>query len=212
MRLTRTTVTCLALAAGLGGSATALTPAALAATGPARTTTTTATAAPATTAPAARAKPASTTVPTSTGEFSTWRQAQTAAGFALQRPGRTHGLHRSATISVASCDLPHKHRKRDVTAFYGTLDGSYLAIGQNNSGGLCSTFTSGVALGTFQVAGVTAHLFGDCGAAHGLPPCSTPGTILELLWKKNGVVFNADSRSEPRRTLLNFSRHLHPVG
>jgi hypothetical protein len=189
MRLTRTTVTALALAAGLAGSATALAPAALAAPGPARTS----------------------TAPAGLGEFSTWRQAQSAAGFALQRPGRTHGLHRSATISVDSCNVPHEHSKRDVTALYGTAGGRYLALGQNNSGGLCATFTSGVALGTYQVRGVTAHLFGDCGGAHGLPPCDSPGVFLELIWKKHGTVFNTNSHSEPRRTLLNFSRHLHPV-
>jgi hypothetical protein len=221
MRLTRTTVTCLALAAGLGGSAAALTPAALAATGPARTATATAataiaatvpaTTAPATTAPAA-ARPASTTAATGIGEFSTWRQAQTAAGFALRRPGRTHGLPRSATISVTRCDLPHRHSKRVVTAFYGSLTGRYLALGQNNSGRLCSTFTSGASLGTVKVSGVTAHLFGDCGAANGLPPCSSPGVFLQLLWKKDGVVFSTNSLSEPRRVLLNFSRHLHRVG
>jgi len=216
MRLTRTTVTALVLAAGLGGSATALAPAALAATGPARTAaapaSTAALAASAAAATAAPARPASTTIPADIGEFRTWRQAQTAAGFALQRPRRTHGLHRSATISVTSCDVPHEHSKRDVTAFYGTVSGRYLAIGQNNSGGLCATFTSGVALGTYQVRGVTAHLFGDCGAAHGLPPCDGPGVFLELVWKKDGIVFNANSHSEPRRTLLNFSRHLHRVG
>jgi hypothetical protein len=201
MRLTRTTVTALALAAGIGGSAAALAPAALAAS-----------ARPATTTTSASTVPASTATPASTGDFSTWRQAQTAAGFGLQRPGRTHGLHRSATISVGSCNVPHEHSKRDVTAFYGTLGGRYLALGQNNSGGLCATFTTGAALGTYQVTGVTAHLFGDCGAANGLPPCDSPGVFLELVWKKDGVVFNTNSHSEPRRTLLNFSRHLHSVG
>jgi hypothetical protein len=195
MRLTRTTVTALALAAALGGSATAVT-ATAAATAPAAL---------------AAARPVSPSAPAGTGEFSTWRQAQTAAGFALQRPRRTHGLHRAATISVDSCNVPHEHSKRDVTAFYGTLGGRYLALGQNNSGGLCAAFTSGVALGTYQVRGVTAHLFGDCGAAHGLPPCDRPGVFLELVWKKNGTVFNTNSHSEPRRTLLNFSRHLRAV-
>jgi hypothetical protein len=204
MRLTRTTVTALALAAGLGGSAAALAPAALAATGPARTQ-------PAGTQPAGT-QPASTTVATGTGEFSTWRQAQTAAGFALQRPGRPHGLPRSATISVSSCDAPHKHSKRYVSAFYGTLTGQFLELGQNNSGGLCTDFAAGASLGTVTVAGVTAHLFGDCGAANGLPPCSSPGVFLELLWKKDGIVFSTNSHSEPRRVLLNFSRHLHRVG
>lgn len=192
MRLTRTTFTVLALAAALGGSAATV----------------------AVTAPAAlaTARPAGSSAPAGTGEFSTWRQAQTAAGFALQRPRRTHGLHRAATISVGSCNVPHEHSKRDVTALYGTLGGRYLALGQNNSGGLCATFTSGVALGTYQVRGVTAHLFGDCGAAHGLPPCDSPGVFLELVWKKNGTVFSTNSHSEPRRTLLNFSRHLRRVG
>jgi hypothetical protein len=147
-----------------------------------------------------------------TGAFATWRQAQAAAGFALRQPTRLLGLKRTSPVNVSECDMPGQHGKLYVTAAWGSTSSAFLFAGESNSAQPCFGFTEGVAQGTVQVAGVTAHVFGDCGTASGLQPCSSPGVFLQLIWKKNGVIYTTISRSETRAALVSFSRSLRRTG
>src|SRR6478735_1635870 len=50
--------------------------------------------------------------PAATGNFTTWPQAETAAGFQLHRPTRLHGLQRAGLVRVRRCEQRGLHSKR----------------------------------------------------------------------------------------------------
>lgn len=156
------------------------------------------------TGPAPHARPAAT------GAFTTWPQAETAAGFPLHRPTRLHGLQRSGPVSVRRCEMPGQHSKRFVTAVYGTPFSALISIGENNSGATCGSLLSVPFLRNVRVHGVTGKLFGDCGDGSGMGSCRLEGA-LEVIWKRHGTVYEVKSLSEPQHVLLNFARHLHQV-
>lgn len=152
-----------------------------------------------TTTPAPR-----TARPAATGNFTTWPQAETAAGFPLHRPTRLHGLRRAGPINVRRCETRGQHHKRVASAVYGTPFSSLLSISENNSGAPCAP-VSGPFLRNVRIHGVTGKLYGAC-----LVSCRQEG-VLELIWIRRGTFYEANSVNEPQHVLLNFARHLHPV-
>ena len=152
-----------------------------------------------TSAPAPR-----TARPAATGNFTTWPQAETAAGFPLHRPTRLHGLHRAGPVTVRRCETRGQHRKRVASAVYGTPFSALLSISENNSGAPCAP-VSGLFLRNVRVHGVTGKLYGAC-----LVSCRQAG-VLQLIWVRRGTFYQANSVNEPQHVLLNFARHLHPV-
>ena len=142
--------------------------------------------------------------PAATGNFTTWPQAETAAGFPLRRPARLHGLHRAGPITVRRCETRGQHHKRVASAVYGTPFSSLLSISENNSGAPCAP-VSGPFLRDVRIHGVTGKLYGAC-----LVSCRQAG-VLQLIWIRRGTFYQANSVNEPQHVLLNFARHLHPV-
>jgi hypothetical protein len=161
-----------------------------------------------TSAPALR-----TALPAAAQAFSTWPQAETAAGFPLHRPTRLHSLHRSGSVNVRRCEMPGQHSKRYVTAVYGDLlsGGPLISIGENNSGAPCGSLIPAPILRNVRIHSATAKLYGDCGDGSGRGGCRSHGA-LELVWTRHGTVYEVKSISEPQHVLLNFARHLHQVG
>jgi len=160
-----------------------------------------------TSAPAPR-----TALPAAAQAFSTWPQAETAAGFPLRRPTRLHGLHRSGSVNVNRCEMPGQHSKRYVTAIYGDPFAvpPIITLGENNSGAPCGSLVHAPFLRHVRIHRETARLYGDCGAGSGLGGCRSNGQ-LELVWKRHGTVYEVKSISEPQHVLLNFARHLRHV-
>lgn len=136
--------------------------------------------------------------------FTTWPQAETAAGFALRRPTRLHGLHRAGSVTVRPCGTRGEHDKRVAGAVYGTPSSPLLTISENNSGGPC-TAVSVPFLRNVRVHGVTAKLYGSCSGS-----CRRTG-VFDLVWNRNGTTYEAKAVMEPQHVLLNFARHLHSV-
>lgn len=161
-----------------------------------------------TSAPAPR-----TALPAAAQAFSTWPQAETAAGFPLHRPTRLHGLHRSGSVNVNRCEMPGQHSKRYVTAIYGDpfAGPPLITLGENNSGAPCGSLVHAPFLRNVRIHSATARLFGDCGDGSGQGGCRPDGQ-LELIWAHHGTVYEVKSLSEPQHVLLNFARHLHQVG
>jgi hypothetical protein len=153
-----------------------------------------------TSAPAPR-----TARPAATGNFTTWPQAETAAGFPLHRPTRLHGLHRAGPVTVRRCETRGQHHKRVASAVYGTPFSPLLSISENNSGAPCAP-VSAPFLRNVRVHGVTGQLYGAC-----LGSCRQEG-VLDLIWIRHGTEYEAKSISEPQHVLLNFARHLRQVG
>jgi hypothetical protein len=143
--------------------------------------------------------------PAATGNFRTWPEAETAAGFPLHRPTRLHGLQRAGGVSVRRCESRGLHSKRLVTAVYGTPFSPLLSIAESNSGTTCSPPPSEPFLRSVRIHGVTGKLYGAC-----LISCRQG--VLDLIWKRHGIVYEARSANEPKHVLLNFARHLHSVG
>jgi hypothetical protein len=185
---TRAAATCIAIAVSFGGATAALAPAAL----------------------ASSSHTATATGPDSTGAFGSWAKAQSAAGFSLKKPTRLHGLARSSSYDVSKCTLAGKPSKRVVDVQYGKLKKGLLAIGQNNSGGLCSNLGGAKKLGTVKLNGTTGHLYGLCGKK-GLVSCSSKKAAFTLTWKKGSVFYNTSSENETRATLIDFSKSLKNV-
>jgi hypothetical protein len=152
-----------------------------------------------TSAPAPR-----TARPAVTGNFPTWPQAETAAGFALHRPTRLHGLHRAGSVTVRRCGTRGQDDKRIVGAVYGTPASPLLSISENNSGSACTTVDAPF-LRNVRIHGVTGQLYGSC-----LTSCRRNGAF-DLIWNRNGTVYEAKAVMEPQHVLLNFARHLHSV-
>lgn len=159
----------------------------------------------ATTALAAQAKPSGF------GLFSSWKAAQSAAGFKLIRPTRTFGHVRNGKIAVVRCEPKHKSRAHVVVANYGLTQFSTLGLSQNNSGGACSSTGKVTSLGKVKVDGTTAQLTGKCGMP-GLRSCKSRKIFLFLTWRRHGVYYLASSFGEPSSTLVGFARGLRPVG
>jgi hypothetical protein len=183
---TRAAATGIALAMSFGGATAALAPAALASSS----------------GHVATVK--------SGGQFNTWAAAQKSAGFKLKKPSRQHGLKLSSTINVTGCTLAGKPKKRVVDAQYGKIKTGFLAVTQNNSGGLCSNLGGAKKLGTVKLFGVTGHMYGICGKK-GLVSCSSKKAEFILTWKKGSIFYNTSSEFETRATLVNFSRSLKNV-
>ncbi len=165
-----------------------------------------ASAAPAPAAAAAAPSPAAV----ATLPFSTWPQAENAAGFNLHRPTRLHGMHRNGPVNVDRCEMPGEHSKTVAAASYGELTrGQLLSIAENNSGSECTGLVTGGLIRKVSIHGVTGRLYGDCGQGTGRG-CRDLGS-LEVLWKRNGIVYEVKSLSQSQTTILNFARHLHWV-
>jgi hypothetical protein len=142
------------------------------------------------------------------GQFSTWRSAQSAAGFHLMRPTKTYGLPLNSKISVARCEVSKKKaKKRLVIASYGRTVRANLTISQNNSGSPCTKTRKGTLLGHYLVRGARATLIGDCGVK-GLPSCKSARIFLFLSWRASGIYYQAMSYGESRHTLVGFARRL----
>lgn len=142
------------------------------------------------------------------GQFSSWRGAQRAAGFALMRPTKTFGLPITNKISVARCEISKKAaKKRLVIASYGRTVRANLTISQNNSGAPCTKTRNGTVLGHYAVHGARAKLIGDCGT-RGLPSCRSTKIFLFLTWRAHGVYYQAMSYGEPRGIVVSFARSL----
>jgi hypothetical protein len=144
------------------------------------------------------------------GSFSTWKRAQKAAGFSLQKPTRTYGLVRTHPILVGKCMASGQASKRDVYAQWGGSHGRYFALDQNNSGRPCSNFGAARFLATYRVHGHKAKLYGFCGGS-GQPGCHQRIVVLVLTWKVGSRFYVTYSRNEWRRTLVGFARHLRFV-
>jgi hypothetical protein len=185
---TRAAATCIAIAVSAGGATAALAPAAL----------------------ASSSHVSAVTAPAGTGAFGSWAKAQKAAGFKLKKPTRLHGLARTSTYNVSKCTLAGKPSKRVVDVQYGRLKHGLLAIGQNNSGGLCSNLGGAKKLGTVSLNGTTGHLFGFCGKK-GEVSCSSKKAAFVLTWKKGSIFYNTSSEDETRATLIDFSKSLKNV-
>jgi len=142
--------------------------------------------------------------PAATGNFTTWPRAEDAAGFPLRRPTRLHGLHRAGPVTVRRCETRGQHRKRVASAVYGTPFSALLTISENNSGAPCAPF-SGFFLRNVRIHGVTGKLYGAC-----LVSCAQAG-VLDLIWIRHGIEYEAKSVSEPKHVLINFARHLRQV-
>jgi hypothetical protein len=147
----------------------------------------------------AMASPAS---PAAVGTFKTWAGAQRAAGFKLLQPGITYGL-RKAGILVGTCET--SPRSRLVSAYYGSIPKTGLALQQNDAGKPCS-FSSfaGRKLGTYSVHGHTATMEGLCGYA-GLASCTNRDIELWLTWISGGNFYVASSHDESRSRLVHFA-------
>jgi hypothetical protein len=184
---TRAAATCIAIAASFGGATAALAPAAL-----------------------ASSSQVATVSPAGTGAFGSWAKAQKEAGFQLKKPTRLHGLSRTSTYNVSKCLLGGKPAKRVVDVQYGRLKKGLLAIGQNNSGGLCSNLGGAKKLGTVSLNGTTGHLYGFCGRK-GEVSCSSKKASFVLTWSKGGIFYNTSSENETRATLVDFSKSLKNV-
>jgi len=141
--------------------------------------------------------------PAATGNFTTWPQAETAAGFQLHRPTRLHGLQRAGLVRVRRCEQRGLHSKRLVTAVYGTPFSPLLSIAESNSGTTCSPPPSEPFLRNVRIHGVTGKLYGTC--------LSRRQCVLDLIWERNGTVYEARAANEPKHVLINFARHLHSV-
>jgi hypothetical protein len=153
----------------------------------------------------ALAAPAS---PGKTGQFETWREAQSAAGFRLMKPTKTYGLARASKVIVARCEISKKKAaKRDVIGEYGLTPAKNLTINENNSNGPCAKLRKGRSLGTYKLHGTTAYLTGDCGSK-GLPSCSSDNIFLYLTWRSGVVYYQASSYGESRTVLASFARAL----
>jgi len=185
---TRAAATCIAITVSLGGATAALAPAAL----------------------ASSSHTATVAAPAGTGTFGSWTAAQKAAGFQLKKPARLHGLARSSGYNVSKCTLAGKPSKRVVDVQYGKLKKGLLAIGQNNSGGLCSNLGGAKKLGTVKLNGTTGHMYGFCGTK-GLVPCSSKKASFVLTWSKGGDFYNTSSENETRATLIDFSKSVKNV-
>jgi len=182
----------LALAVGLGTSSAALAPA----------------------ANASAARPATVATRAATaaaGSYRTWHRAQRAAGFALRRPTRRHGLKRSGDIIVTRCLATGETSKKDVLASYGSTAHRFLSIEQNDSGGPCGSFGEAKSLGHRRVESVRAKLYGACGFG-GDPSCSSRDISLYLSWTRHGMAYLAASHDERLKKLVSFARGLRHLG
>ena len=143
--------------------------------------------------------------PAATGSFTSWPQAESAAGFQLHRPTRLHGLQRAGLVRVSRCEQRGLHSKRLVTAVYGTPFSPLLSIAESNSGTTCSPPPSEPFLRNVRIHGAKGKLYGLC-----LISCRQR-SVLDLVWQRNGTVYEARAANEPKHVLINFARHLHSV-
>ncbi|HET7016537.1 MAG TPA: hypothetical protein VFI65_21625 [Streptosporangiaceae bacterium] len=142
------------------------------------------------------------------GQFSTWRSAQSAAGFHLMRPAKTYGLPINSKISVARCEISKKTaKKRLVIASYGRTVRANLTISQNNSGAPCTKTRQITVLGHYLVQGKRATLIGICGVK-GLPSCKSTKIFLFLSWRANGIYYQAMSYGFSRKVVVGFAKGL----
>jgi len=150
--------------------------------------------------------------PSRLGQFSTWRGARAAAGFALLRPTRTYGQKRSNEIFVTRCEAGRKARKQVmVVATYGLKPSAGLTLRQDNAGIACAMTGRTRQLAKVTVQGASATLSGECGR-HPMPACSSRQIFLFLTWKRHGIYYAASSFGEWPKTLVGFARALRPVG
>lgn len=145
------------------------------------------------------------------GQFASWRGAQHAAGFPLQRPTKTYGLPKNSKISVGRCEISKKKaKKRVVIASYGLTVNANLTLSQNNSGAPCTKTGKATALGHYTIDGHRATLTGVCGIK-GLPSCKSTKIFLFLVWRGHGVYYQAMSFGKSRRVIVGFAKGLARV-
>ena len=141
----------------------------------------------------------------------TWGAAQRAAGFGLLMPGRTYGLRRFGGVRVGPCFVPKAAKAHDVFASYGPRGNRVMYLDQNNHGRLCaSNRLKMTALGSYRIHGVTAHLAGVCGHKH-QPSCRSAGFLKLLSWRAGGRFYQVGAWDEPRAAITGFAVALHRV-
>jgi hypothetical protein len=162
--------------------------------------------APATASAAAAARPA-VTVASGTGSYTTWYKAMKAAKFTLKYPTATYGLKRTGKIIVDQCIVSGHLSDRVVDASYGNLIKKAFSIDEDNASGPCSNANEGAYLGKYEVDGVSAYLYGFCGADTPYS-CSSTDIELWLSWKHGKNYYVAASHDESRARLLHFAKTL----
>lgn len=141
--------------------------------------------------------------------YPTWRAAQHAAGFALLRPSGTFGLRISGKIEVDSC--PSLHSTWVLADYAKARAKARLGIMQvRHNDGCAGNLPPSVKLGTYNVDGAKATLYGVCRLFNN-PPCSHLAIERFLVWTKGRDYYAVSSFGERPATVVGFARKLKAV-
>ena len=141
------------------------------------------------------------------GQYTSWTNAQRAAGFKLMYPRTTYGLARLGKIGVGPCLVSGKLKDKVVDVQYGSFTKHAIGLEQDNAGVACTVGTGGSSLGTYKVDGVKAYLHGYCGNGTGFS-CASTKIELWLNWRKGKIFYTASSYNESRPRLVSIARTL----